>query len=178
MEGQLVIPRFKPYARLLTAKKPSTERLIDPDPGVSRRSWYRACIKSSRRLTAGRVSAALALPPQSDAVSRIAAELFAAVRRFSRHFVTVEGATLTLTLGEDDTYTWIFTKEVPEESEDEAGAYVVTGSTLTLSQTGEGSPESFTIVRDGNTMTLTVTEEDFDFTEVEEPAILVITLTR
>jgi len=27
-------------------------------------------------------------------------------------------------------------------------------------------------------MTLTVTEEDFDFTEVEEPAILVITLTR
>ena len=92
--------------------------------------------------------------------------------------VTVEGATLTVTLGEDDTYTWIFTNEVPEESENEAGSYVVTGSTLTLSQTGHGSPELFTIVRDGNTMTLTVTDEDFDFTQVEEPAILVITLTR
>ena len=54
----------------------------------------------------------------------------------------------------------------------------MTGSTLTLSQTGQGSPESFTIVRDGDTVTLTDTAEEFDFTEVEEPAILVITLTR
>ena len=53
------------------------------------------------------------------------------------------------------------------------------GSILTLSLTGEGSPQAFTVARDGDTMTLTVTDEVFDFTEgVEETATLVITLTR
>lgn len=48
------------------------------------------------------------------------------------------------------------------------GTYIVTGSTLTLSQTGEGSPEAFTISRDGDSMTLTVTDEEFDFDTTDD----------
>ena len=93
--------------------------------------------------------------------------------------VAVEGAILTLSLGEDDTYTWVLTiPGVPEENEHEAGTYVVTGSTVTLSETDTGSPEPFTIVRNGDTLTLTDTNEEFDFTQLKEPAVLVITLTR
>lgn len=44
----------------------------------------------------------------------------------------------------------------------------MTGSTLTLSQTGEGSPEAFTISRDGDSMTLTVTDEEFDFDTTDD----------
>jgi hypothetical protein len=85
----------------------------------------------------------------------------------SADMVADEGATLTLTLGAEATYTLILT--IPqEETEDEAGTYVVSGSTLTLSQTGEGSPEAFTISRDGDTMTLTDNDEEFDFDEEDD----------
>ena len=55
----------------------------------------------------------------------------------------------------------------------------MSSTTLTLSVTGTGSPESFTLSRSGNTMTLTDSAEVFDFTQdLEEAATLVITLTR
>lgn len=92
--------------------------------------------------------------------------------------MVTEGAALTLTLSAEATYDFLFTFPL-EEDEVEAGGYVVTGSTLALSPTGTGSPESFTIARNGDTMTLTSDDEfDFDENEVEEPAILVLTLTR
>lgn len=101
--------------------------------------------------------------------------------QLSVDLVVSEGAAATLTLGEDATYTLVITfTQFPDENENEAGTYVVTGSTLTLSLNGTGSPEPFTIVRDGDTMTLTATDDEFDFDDngVDEPAIMVITLTR
>ncbi len=93
--------------------------------------------------------------------------------------LVADGATMTLTLAEDNTYTLVITFP-QEENEDEAGSYVVAGSTLTLSQTGEGSPSVFVIIRDGDTMTLTVADEEFAFVEGadEEAATLVVILTR
>ena len=93
--------------------------------------------------------------------------------------VVVEQATVTLTLRSEATYALVITSLL-EPTENEAGTYVVTGTTLTLSQTGTGSPEPFTIVRNGDTMTLTDIDEEFDFSDdqVGEPAIMVITLTR
>ena len=87
------------------------------------------------------------------------------------------GAGLTLVLGADASYTVTFVFP-PDPDEVETGAYTVTGTNLNLSPTGTGSPETFTISRDGNTMTLTLADF-FDFTEgVEEAATMVITLTR
>ena len=87
------------------------------------------------------------------------------------------GVAMTLVLGADETYSWAFVFP-GEPGEDEAGTYTVSGSTLTISETGTGSPEAFTIARDGDTMTLTLADV-FDFTEgIEEDATLVITLTR
>ena len=87
------------------------------------------------------------------------------------------GASLTLVLGADETYsiTFVFPGEPTEE---EMGTYTVSGSTLTLSETGTGSPEAYTMSRDGDTMTLTL-DDVFDFTEgIEGAGTLVITLTR
>ena len=92
--------------------------------------------------------------------------------------IVAEGATLTIMLVADATYTFTFTFP-GEETENEAGAYTASGTGLTFSPTGTGSPESFTLSRDGDAMTLTDSDERFDFTlDVEEDATLVITLTR
>ena len=93
--------------------------------------------------------------------------------------VAVDGAAVTLVLLADATYTFTFTSPL-EPTENEAGAYTVTGTNLNLSPTGTGSPETFTISRDGDTMTLTDPDEMFEFDSVvgDEPAALVITLTR
>ena len=92
--------------------------------------------------------------------------------------IVAEGAALTIVLVADATYTFTFTFP-GEETENEAGAYTASGTDLTFSPTGTGSPESFTLSRDGDTMTLTDSDELFDFTlDVEEAATLVITLTR
>jgi hypothetical protein len=89
-----------------------------------------------------------------------------------------DGAVMTLVLGTDGSYT--FTLTIPgEETDNETGTYTASGTTLTFSETGTGSPEAFTISRDGDTMTLTDSDDEFDFTPgVEEDATLVITLTR
>ena len=93
--------------------------------------------------------------------------------------IVTEGATVTLTLGADGSYTLVITDPV-DPTETESGSYVAAGSTLTLSETGTGSPEPFTIVRSGDSMTLTDTNDDFDFNDdqAETDAILVITLSR
>ena len=92
--------------------------------------------------------------------------------------VAVDGAAVTLVLAADATYTFTFTSPL-EPTENEAGAYTVTGTNLNLSPTGTGSPETFTISRDGDTMTLTGSDTfEFDPLIGEEPATMVIILTR
>ena len=93
--------------------------------------------------------------------------------------VAEEQAGLTFTFGDDDTYTLVFTFP-GEEIENETGTYVVSGSTLTLSPSDQEESDNFAIVRDGNSLTLTANEEDFAFDDEadEEPATLVVMLTR
>ena len=93
--------------------------------------------------------------------------------------VAVDGAALTIVLVADATYTFAFTSPV-EPSENLDGAYEVTGTTLTFSPSGTGSPEPYTLVRDGDTMTLTDAADAYVFTPqgAEESATLVITLAR
>ncbi len=89
-----------------------------------------------------------------------------------------EGATLTLVLGAEGSYSFIYDSPW-EATEDEAGVYEVSGHTLTLSITGTGSPDAWEISRNGDTMTLTDSAEVFDFVDgVEEDATLVVTLVR
>ena len=54
----------------------------------------------------------------------------------------------------------------------------MSGDTLTVTPTG-GTQETMGVSRNGDTMTLTLDDfHDFDGDQVEEPATLVITLTR
>lgn len=88
-----------------------------------------------------------------------------------------DGATMTLQLSADGTYTWNFVFP-GEPDENETGTYTVSGSILTVAQTG-GSQETMGVSRNGDTMALTLDDTyDFDGDQVEEDATLVITLTR
>ena len=86
------------------------------------------------------------------------------------------------TLGADGTYAFTFV--FGPENENETGTYTVSGNTLTIAAlTPEAlDPETMTISRDGDTMTLTAADL-YDFTpddnvNDEEPATMVVVLTR
>ena len=91
--------------------------------------------------------------------------------------VAEEGAEVTLVLRADGTYTFTFTSTV-EETENETGTYVVSGNTLTIDPTGTKGPESFTISRTGDTMTMSGAD-GYDFTPgVFVDVTMVMVLTR
>ncbi len=91
--------------------------------------------------------------------------------------LATEGATMSLTLNADGTYTWAFVFP-GEPTEDETGTYTVSGNTLTTTESLENFVETMAIVRSGDTLTLTLADV-FDFTEgVEVDATMVIVLTR
>ena len=73
---------------------------------------------------------------------------------------SAEGATVTLVLNADGGYSFASTSP-GEAPEIEIGTYAVAGDVLTITPVGE-DPETFTIARDGDTMTLTG-DDDFDF---------------
>ena len=87
---------------------------------------------------------------------------------------------MTLVLGADGAYTFTNTSTV-EPTENETGTYTVLGNTMTVTPvTPEGhAAEEITIVRLGDTLTLTLDDEDV-FTDggQAEAAVLVIVLTR
>ena len=95
----------------------------------------------------------------------------------SMDLVAEEGAAVTIVLGADGTYTFTFVSHV-EPTENETGTYTVAGNIMTITPT-DGLEETFVILRDGNTMTMTVDDEIvfIDGTNAEA-AVLVITLTR
>ena len=89
--------------------------------------------------------------------------------------VVNDGAVVTLVLTSDGTYTFTFVLD--PENETDTGTYTTSGSTLTITPTGEPA-ETFTIVRDGDTMTLSG-DDTFDFDSgTEEDATFVLTMTR
>ena len=92
--------------------------------------------------------------------------------------VKQDGAVVTLVLREDGTYSFSFVSDV-EPAEDEAGTYIVNGNTLTTTPTDlEQEPETITILRVGDTLTLTMDDhiEPQDGELID--AVLVIILTR
>ena len=91
--------------------------------------------------------------------------------------VAEEGAAVTIVLGADGTYTFTFVSDV-EPTENEIGIYTVAGNIMTITPT-DGFVETIVILRDGNTMTMTLDEEIvfIDGTNAEA-AVMVITLTR
>ena len=91
--------------------------------------------------------------------------------------MATEGATMSLTLNADGTYTWAFVFP-GEPTEDETGTYTVSGNIMTITASAQDFAETVAIVRSGDTLTLTLTDV-FDFTEgVEVDATMVIVLTR
>ena len=93
-----------------------------------------------------------------------------------------EGAVVTLVLETDGTYTFTFVFGL--ENENETGTYTVSGSSMTVTAvTPEPlDPETMTISRVGDTMTLTL-DDIYDFTpddavDDEEAAMMVIVLAR
>ena len=64
--------------------------------------------------------------------------------------------------------------------ETRTGTVIVTGTTLTIAESGQGSPTDFLAVRDGNSLTLTTSDEEYDFDgdDVEDDATLRVDLTR
>lgn len=92
--------------------------------------------------------------------------------------VVAEQAVVTLVLLADATYTFTFSSAL-EPTENEAGTYTVTGTDLNFTPTDGGNPETFTISRIGDNMTLTGTDTfEFDPLAGEEAVSMVITLTR
>ncbi len=90
-----------------------------------------------------------------------------------------QGGSFTLTILEDSTFTSQFL-EPGEELKTRTGTVTVVGSTITIAESGQGSPEAFTVSRDGNAMTLIMLNEDYDFDgdDVDEDATLRIELER
>ena len=72
------------------------------------------------------------------------------------------GVSFTLTIRADSTFTSTLVE--PDGTGDtDSGTVDVTGSILTVAESGQGSPTSFTAVRGGDDMTLTTSDEDYDF---------------
>ena len=67
----------------------------------------------------------------------------------------------------------------PEGTESLSGTFVVQGTNLITTDTGESESETIAFTLSGNTLTLTLDDEfDFDDDGFDEPATLTITLQR
>ena len=125
--------------------------------------------------------AGVGLEPDDLAGSWVASSMvFTSVanNELSVDIVVDESAVVTLVLGDDGSYSFSFVSSV--ETEEESGTYSVSGSTLTINTMLPEvlDPESMTISRDGDSMTLTMADT-FDFVDGQEvDATLVITLAR
>ncbi len=61
-----------------------------------------------------------------------------------------------------------------------SGTYTISGSQLTLNETGQGTPDTMTYTLSGNAMTLSGDDEDHDFDEdgQDDPATFVMVLAK
>ena len=91
------------------------------------------------------------------------------------------GGTFTLTINADGTYSeaGLFPGN-PPEVENGSGTYVIQGTNLILTEADDPVPFALAFVLSGNTLTLSSTDETFDFDGdgVEEAATLEMVLTR
>ena len=103
----------------------------------------------------------------SDADSEVSVDLIA------------EGATLSVVLSAEGTYSLLI-QEPGFEPEDEGGTYSVDGAILTLDPNEFEEDDSFETVLNGNSLTLTSSDDEFDFNddEIEEAASLEVRMSR
>ena len=89
------------------------------------------------------------------------------------------GGTFTLTIRSDGTFTAV-TRDPDGTTDTDVGDINVAGTVLTIADSGSGSPTAFVAVRNGDSMTLTTTDEeiDFDGDDADDPASLRIVLRR
>ncbi len=92
-----------------------------------------------------------------------------------------QGGWFTLTFNADGTYSEAgeFPGN-PTKVENGSGTYVIQGTNLILTEDGEPVSSTVAFVLSGNTLTLNITDESFDFDDdgVEEAATLEMVLTR
>ncbi len=87
--------------------------------------------------------------------------------------------TLTITFSANGDFSITLTVP-PDQPETDVGTVEVRGDTLTLAESGQGSPTDFIASLSGNTLTLTTDDEEFDFDDdgTDEPASLRVVLQR
>ena len=89
------------------------------------------------------------------------------------------GGSLTLVIRADSTYT--ATIQEPGGAPDtQSGTVEIRGDTLTISESGQGSPTPFMARRSGDTLTMTTSDEEYDFDQdgTDDPADLRMVFVR
>ena len=90
------------------------------------------------------------------------------------------GGSFMLVLDADGTFTSTIQEPGDDLADVDTGTYEVVGSLITIAESGQGSPTEFQAIRDGDTMTLTTSEEDFDWDDdgQDDPASMRLVLNR
>lgn len=90
------------------------------------------------------------------------------------------GGSMTIVFRSDGTFTSTILDPNETVPDVDTGTYEVVGSALTIAESGQGSPTLFQAVRDGNTLTLTSSDEDYDWDDdgTDDPANMRIVLNR
>ena len=87
---------------------------------------------------------------------------------------------MTIVFRSDGTFTSTILDPNETVPDVDTGTYEVVGSALTIAESGQGSPTLFQAVRDGSTLTLTSSDEDYDWDDdgTDDPANMRIVLNR
>jgi hypothetical protein len=90
------------------------------------------------------------------------------------------GGSLAIVFRSDSTFMSTILDPGETIAEVDTGTYEVVGTTLTIAESGSGSPTPFQAVRDGSGLTLTSSDEDYDWDDdgVDDPANMRIVLNR
>ena len=90
------------------------------------------------------------------------------------------GGSWTIMFNSDSTFTSTILDPGETIPDVDTGTYEVVGSVLTIAESGSGSPTPFQAVRDGNTLTLTSSDGDYDWDDngTDDPANERIVLSR
>lgn len=88
--------------------------------------------------------------------------------------------TWTIVFRSDSTFTSTILDPGETVPDVDTGTYEVVGSVLTIAESGQGSPTPFQAVRAGSALTLTSSDEDYDWDEdgTDDPADTRIVLSR
>lgn len=90
------------------------------------------------------------------------------------------GGSMKIVFRSDSTFTSTILNPDETVAEVDTGTYEVVGTTLTIAESGSGSPTPFQAVRDGSALTLTSSDEDYDWNDdgTDDPANMRIVLDR